>query len=143
MLVLIATDELQGRAPGDHHSAVDGELVTPVTLECADPHCDVCARAWFGLVSHGGTTTAMIVDRPGVTEADLRRRIHEWLDCAGAVDLVVQATEDDGGDPVAAVADLVDAHLDEIRLVCASYPLGTIVSRLGTLVSPRRLARAA
>jgi hypothetical protein len=143
MLVLIATDELQGSSPHDHHSAVDGELVTPVALDCADPHCDVCARAWFGLVSHGATTTAMVVDRPGVTAADLRRRVHEWLDCAGTIDLVVQAAEADGDDPVAVVADLVDAHIAEIRLVCASYPVGTIVSRLGVLVSPRRLSRAA
>ena len=58
----------------------------------------------------------MVVDRPGVTEAILRERIHGWLDRTGTVDLVVQAAEAgeyevDGqlvGDPVAAVAELVD-----------------------------------
>ncbi len=151
MLVLIATDELQGAAPGDHHDAVDGELVSPVVLECADDRCDACARGWFGLVSHGGTTTAMVVDRPGVTEAALRRRVHDWLDCRGTVDLIVQAVEAgeyivDGetfDDPVAAVAELVDEHVREIRAVCAAFEVGTVVSRLGHLVAARRLDMAA
>ena len=45
-------------------------------LDCPDEHCDVCDRGWFGLVSHGATTTAMVVDRPGVTEHMLRTRLH-------------------------------------------------------------------
>lgn len=151
MLVLIATDELQGTAPDDHHEAVDGELVCPVVLECADDHCDACRRGWFGLVSHGGTTTAMVVERPGVDEASLRSRIHEWLDCRGVVDAVVQAVESDQysvdgerfDDALQAVDELVTAHLREIREICASFPVGTIVSRLGPLVARRRLDMAA
>jgi hypothetical protein len=93
----------------------------------------------------------MVVDRPGVTEADLRRRVHEWLDCRGVIDVVVEATELGGysvdgrhiDDPVEAVAELVDDHLREIRLICASYPVGTVVSRLGSLVSAAHLADAA
>ena len=156
MLVLIATDELvteqlHGPTPSDHHFAVDGELVVPVVLECIDEHCDVCNRAWFGLVSHGGTTTAMVVDRPGVSEAMLRSRIHDWLDCAGTVDLIVQAVEageyevagEVFDDPVAAVAELVSAHVDELREICATFPIGTILSRMGQLVAPRSWAAAA
>ena len=151
MLVLIATDELQGTAPDDHHDAVDGELVCPVVLECPDEHCDACARGWFGLVSHGGTTTAMVVERPGVTEAALRRRVHDWLDCCGTIDLIVQAAEAgeysvDGevyDDPVAAVAELVDEHVREIHAVCAAFEVGTVVSRLGHLVAARHLDMAA
>jgi hypothetical protein len=151
MLVLVATKDLLAALPTDRHFAIDGELVAPVVLECPDTHCDVCARAWFGLVSHAGTTTAMIAERAGVTEADLRRAIHTWLDHQGTVDLVVQAVESgdyevDGqpfDDPVAAVADLVDAHVDTIRTICAEFPAGTVVSRMGTLVSPRLVARAA
>jgi hypothetical protein len=151
MLVLIATDELHGATPNDHHCAIDGELVTPVVLECPDEHCDVCSRAWFGLASHGPTTTAMVVERPGVTEAILRERLHGWLDCTGAVDSIVQAVEageyEVAGqrfdDPVAAVAELVDAHIDEMREICASYPVGTTVSRLGQLVAPRSWTEAA
>lgn len=150
MLVLIATDELatdelHGATPSDRHYAVDGELVAPVVLDCLDEHCEVCTRAWFGLVSHGGTTTAMVVDRPGVSEATLRARIHDWLDCNGTVDLVVQAVESGeyevGGqvfdDPVAAVDELVSAHVDEIREICATFPVGTVLSRMGQLIAPR------
>lgn len=151
MLVLIATDELHGATPNDHHCAIDGELVTPVVLECPDDHCDVCIRAWFGLASHGPTTTAMVVDRPGVTEAILRERIHGWLDCTGAVDSIVQAVEageyevagETFHDPVAAVAELVDAHVDEMREICANYPVGTVLSRMGQLVAPRTYTKAA
>jgi len=152
MLVLIATDELQGATtPSDHHCAVDGELVAPVVIECPDEHCDVCNRAWFGLVSHGATTTAMIVDRPGVTASILRERLHGWLDCTGTVDAVVQAVEAGRyevhgcvvDDPVAAVAELVDAHLDEINEICANFPVGTVVSRMGQLVAPRAWSEAA
>ena len=151
MRVLIATREQQGTSPSDEDFAVEGELVTPVVIECPDAMCDVCTRAWFGLVSHGGTTTAMVVDRPGVTELDLRRGLHEWLDCRGTIDLIVQAAESgayevDGTvvvDPVEAVDELVDAHVAEIAAICRAFPAGTVVSRLGDLVSPRVTQRAA
>ena len=148
MLVLIATGELPDSSPSDHHLAVDGELVAPVVLECPDTLCDVCPRAWFGLVSHAGTTTAMVVDRPELTEAVLRDLIHEWLECCGSIDLVAEASEageyEVAGvritDPVAAVDDLVSAHVDEIRAICTEFAVGTIVSRLGQLVAPRPVA---
>lgn len=151
MLVLIATDSTQRSAHALRGGAVDGELVAPVVVACSTPGCEECTNAWFGLVSHGPTATAMVVDRPGVTEADLRRRVHEWLDCRGVIDVVVEATELGGysvdghriDDPVEAVAELVDDHVREIRLICASYPVGTVVSRLGSLVSAAHLADAA
>lgn len=150
MLVLVATHDVPG-SPNDRNFAVEGELVAPVVLECPDRHCDVCNRAWFGLASHAATTTAMVADRPGVTEADLRRSIHHWLDHQGHIDAVVQAAEAgdytaDGilvGDPVAAVADLVDAHVQAIREICAEFAVGSVVSRMGTLVSERVTRRAA
>ena len=145
MLMLIATGELPDSGPSDHHLAVDGELVAPVVLECPDTLCDVCPRAWFGLVSRAGTTTAMIVDRPDLTEVLLRDRIHEWLKSCGSIDLVVEASEageyEVAGvritDPLVAVDELVSAHVDEIRAICAEFPVGTVVSRFGQLVAPR------
>lgn len=148
MLVLIATDPTPAHrlrtAGADLPSAVDGELVTPPVLDCPDSECRTCTTGWFGLVSHGATTTAMVVDRPGVTLADVKRRIHDWLDCGGVVDSVVQAVETgeytvDGepfDDPVAAVDELVMAHVHDIMQICAEFPVGTELSRLGSLVSP-------
>jgi hypothetical protein len=145
MLVLIATQDPHGTLPTDRHFAVDGELVAPAVFECPDAHCDVCARAWFGLVSHAGTTTALVADRPAVTRAKLRQAIHDWLDRQGTIDLVVQAVEDgefelDGvpiDDPVVAVSRLIDDQIALIEAVCAEFGEGAIVSRMGPLVSQR------
>lgn len=155
MLVLIATDSSPAhrrRRPWpDYKPAVDGELVSPPVIDCPDADCSSCAQGWFGLVSHGATTSAMVVDRPGVTLADLKRRIHDWLDCGGVVDTIVQAVDAgeyvvDGepfGDPVAAVDDIVMAHVHHIQQICAEFPVGTALSRLGSLVSPARADVAA
>ena len=157
MLVLIATDSTPAhqarRKPFDQEieSAIDGELVSPPVVDCPDVSCDTCALGWFGLVSHGATRMAMVVDRPGVTLGDLKRRVHEWLDCNGIIDTIVQAVEEgeyaiDGQlflDPVAAVDDVVMAHVHDIQQICAEFPIGTTLSRLGQLVSPTRLDIAA
>lgn len=151
MFVLIATTDLHTDPHTERDRAVDGELVSPVVLDCPNPLCEVCAHAWFGLTSHGCTDQAMVVDRPGVTEAALRSRVHDWLDCRGDIDAIVQASEAgeyelDGirvDDPVAAVDELVSAHIAEIRAICERFPVGTTVSRLGQLVAPRQLGRAA
>ncbi len=144
MLVLIATDHQPIRPHLSKGQAVDGELVAPVVVECGDDRCTTCQGSWLGLVSHGNTPTAMVVDRPGVTEADLRSRLHDWLDCTGTIDSVVQASEAgeyeiDGHrvvDPVAAVDELIGDHIGEIHEICRTYPVGTVVSRLGHLVAP-------
>ena len=151
MLVIIATDDLRHAPHADDAVAVEGELVTPVVVGCPDTRCDACQSAWFGLVSHGGTPTAMVVDRPGVTEHDLRSRVHAWLDCMGTIDRIVQASEAgeyevDGvcvDDPVVAVDELVSAHVAEIHTICDAFPIGTVVSRLGELVAPLHLDAAA
>jgi hypothetical protein len=151
MLVLVATTDPYGVLDNDVSTAFEGELVVPSVLDCPDRECTICRRAWHGLASQGLTTTAMVAARDGVTEAQLRRAIHDWLDGQGTIDEVVQATEDgcyevNGitfDDPVMAVDDLVEAHLHEIREVCEHFEPGTIVSRLDTLVSPRVLRRAA
>ena len=151
MLVLIATKDPHGALPSDRHFAVEGELVAPAVLECPDSHCDVCARAWFGLVSHAGTTTAMVADRPGVDVARLRQAIHDWLDAQGTIDLIVQAVDGGGfeldglvlDDPVEAVSHLVDDQVALIQTICAEFGEGAIVSRMGTLVSQRVRPKAA
>jgi hypothetical protein len=151
MLVLVATTHMQGSVSSDRCFAVDGELVAPAVLDCPDRHCEVCPRAWCGLASGGVTTTAMVVERPGVSPSDLRRAVHEWLDRNGTIDLIVQASEAgqyevDGVpvvDPVIAVDDLVSAHIREIRDICEHFRPGTIVSRMDSLVSARVMRRAA
>jgi hypothetical protein len=157
MLVLIATNELQGTVPGDYAWTVEGELVTPVVTECSSGDACGCRRGFPGLASSRATTTAMVVDRPGITEADLRDAIEQWLDRSGWIRLIEEAAversfaaglggclgsaeEDEIDDMIGA---LVDEHVDMIGDVCSAFPVGTVVVRRGDLVSARRHPMAA
>ena len=151
MLVLIATNDLQGTVESDYAWTVEGELVTPVATECASGERCGCNRGFPGLASGYATTTAMVVDRPGVTEADLRDAVYDWLDRGGWIDLLEQTAVDrsiaaghdgdlaiDEYDTIDAMVDSIIAeHLDMIHEVCSSFPEGTVVVRRGPLVAAR------
>ena len=147
MLVLIATNELQGSAPGDYSFTVEGELVTPLATECASGERCGCNRGFPGLASGFATTTAMIVDRPGVTEDDLRDAVFDWMDRGGWIDLFEASAREraDANDGVIDANDdvddliesVIDEHVDCIHEICRTYPEGTVVVRRGTLVATR------
>lgn len=154
MRVLIAIENRTTRVDPkhrDHDSAVEGELVTPPIIECVNDYCAECNAAWFGLSTHMPTHTAMVVERPHLTKSQLRQLVHEWLDCIGTIDLVVQAAEhgefevngETITDPVVAIDDLISDHLAELDAICSVYPVGTVLSRMGSLVSARVDARTA
>jgi hypothetical protein len=138
MLVLIATNELQGTAPGDYAWTVEGELVTPVATECAEGERCGCNRGFPGLASGMATTTAMVVERPGVTEADLRDAVHDWLERGGWIELLEQTGMSDLDEIDSIVNAVIDEHLDMILEVCAAYPEGTVVTRFGPFVAARQ-----
>jgi hypothetical protein len=157
MLVLIATNELQGAAPGDYAWTVEGELVTPVVTDCsAGDECG-CNRGFPGLASGRATTTAMVVERPGITEADLRDAVVDWLDRSGWIRLIHDAAVErsvaaglhgcigvgEADEIDSMIAALVDEHLEMISDVCSDFPAGTVVTRRGELVSARRQPSAA
>lgn len=135
MLVLVATEELQGTRPGDYSHTVEGELVTPVVAECASGDRCGCTRGFPGFASSRATTTAMVVDRPLLTPADLRVAVHDWLDRDGWIELL--------GDDLDGLADLIDEHVEAIEAVSARFGAGTIIGRSGSLVYERRVAEAA
>lgn len=150
MLVLIATNELQGVANDDYSWTVEGELVTPIATECASGERCGCNRGFPGLASGSATTTAMIVDRPGITEDDLREAVHDWLDRGGWIELLEQNLEAKaiaeghsglGFNDLEEIDHMVDSIIDEhvvmIGEVCAAFPEGSIISRRGPLVSLR------
>lgn len=150
MLVLIATHESQGTAPGDYAHTVDGELVTAVVTECGSSSRCGCNRGFPGLASAKATTTAMIVDRPGVTDDDLRQGIYDWLDRGGWIDLIENAAEDrnDNQDEPFEYADdtveqMISDHLGMINEVCGSFPVGTVLGRRGPLIASRSMPAAA
>lgn len=127
MLVLVATNELQGTADGDYAATVEGELVTPVAAECATPDQCGCNVGFPGFASSRATTTAMVVDLAHISAADLRDVIEGALERDGWFDLV-------DGD---VRHELVDEHLDCIAAVCSRFPVGTVVGRYGTRVFTR------
>ena len=153
MLVLIATNELQGANADDYSFTVEGELVTPLAAECASGERCGCNRGFPGLASSFATTTAMVVDRPGVSEGDLRDAVFDWLDRSGWIDLFEQTamersdasddqfdTDDDIDDLIEAI---IDEHVDCIHEICSTYPVGTVVVRRGTRGMTRSYPSAA
>ena len=153
MLVLIATNELQGTIPDDYSFTVEGELVTPLAAECSSGERCGCNRGFPGLASSFATTTAMVVDRPGVTEGDLRDAVFDWLDRSGWIDLFEETAgersdaSDEAFDPDDDVDDLIEAiideHVDCIHEICSAYPVGAVVVRRGTRVMSRSYPTAA
>jgi hypothetical protein len=153
MLVLVATNELQGASGDDYSHTVEGELVTAVVIECASGDRCGCNRGFPGLASSMATTTAMIVDRDGVTIDDLRDAVYDWLERGGWIDLLEQTASDRGrhtGDDIDEIDDIddiieamIDEHVEVITQICASYPAGTILCRRGHLVSARSMPSAA
>jgi len=153
MLVLIATNELQGTSPDDYSFTVEGELVTPLAAECTSGEQCGCDRGFPGLASGFATTTALVAERPGVTEDDLRDAVFDWLDRTGWIDLFEETARErasidaDEFDVDADVDDLIesiiDEHVDCIHQVCSAYPVGTVVVRRGTRVMTRFFPHAA
>ena len=148
MLVLVATNELQGEAAGDYAWTVEGELVTPLAAECDSGERCGCNRGFPGLASDRATTTAMVVDRPGVTVADLRDAVYAYLERGGWIDLLeeteLERSGPDGLLDVEVVVDaIIDEHVEVIEQVCSSYEVGTVLVRRGALVAARSPRRAA
>jgi len=147
MRVLIAVH--QQRRVHEHHrgEAVDGELVTPVLLECAEPERCRCNRSWAGLSTVGFSALAEVAERPNLDRVELRRALHDLLDEVGWIDEMVQAVGADDGDgaddPVWATERMIDDHLLQIEEICSAFPVGTVLSRLGDLVAPTVESRAA
>lgn len=153
MKVLIATNDLQGAEPGDYSWTVEGELVTAVVEECASGDRCGCARGWPGLASSKATTTAMVVDRPGIGPDELRDAVYDWLERSGNVQVIREVAElagdddaDDWGDwedPDETIAAIIDEHVEVIRMITANFPEGTVVCRNGARVYARAMPSAA
>jgi hypothetical protein len=133
MKVLVATNRTQGTQPGDYAGTVEGELVTALAVECDSPRTCGCGRGFPGLASSRATTTALVVDLPHVDRDALADALESSLERGGWLDHL----DDDEAD------ELVEAHLEAIEIVCAHYPVGTVVSRWGGKVYSRPSAAAA
>ena len=143
MKVLIAVN--QQRRVHEHQPglAVDGELVSPILLECSDPDRCRCSRSWAGLSTVGFSALAEVAERPNLDRTELRRAIHGLLDEVGWIDEMMQTIEADRAagagrfdDPGWVAERMIDDHLAQIDEICATFPVGTVLSRLGDLVAP-------
>lgn len=124
MKVLVATRETQGSVAGDYSHTVDGELVYIQASDCANPRCG-CDRGFAGMASHRATTTARVVERPDLTEYDLRRALTDSLAAGGWLAVMESAGVADEG---------VDELLDLIHGVTFSACAGALVRRKGPVV---------
>ena len=151
MLTLIAVADPAAPSPACHGFAVEGELVVPFGLDCAEPETCRCGRAWAGLSTLGFTELAEVADRPNLSRADLHGAVRGLLDRLGYVDDITEAHEAgdewldglDISDPVEAIERVVEDHLARIEQICSHFPVGTVLSRLGDLVAETVSSRAA
>lgn len=133
MKVLVATNETQGQRHDDYSWTVEGELVTALAAECSSPDRCGCGRGFSGLGSSRATTTAMVVERPGLTPSDLRRALADSLEREGWTTGLVDAE----------IEELIDEHVAVTALVCTRYPVGTVITRDGRFVHARAMPDAA
>ena len=148
MKVLIATTEMQGTAPGDYSCTLEGELVTPVASECASNEQCGCIRGFPGLVSSRATTTAMVVERSGLTVDDVRDAVTGFLERGGWVDLMREAAEradviDVDQEVESGLATLVHEHVETVLEIGARFSEGTVIARSGSTVYRRSIPQTA
>ncbi len=120
MKVLIATNHTQGLRSDDYHFALAGELVYFPVLDCDCPECS-CRRGFAGLASSKASTTALIVDRPDISQADLEIAVVDGLHRQGWLDEGWSEEHE----------ELVDSVLLEIEFVTARYPTNSVIERDG------------
>ncbi|KFU75976.1 hypothetical protein SAMN04489729_1901 [Amycolatopsis lurida] len=106
MKLLVATAKTQGARENDFDHCVEGELLW-VAPPCGDGESSPdsrcgCGRAFGGLSSHRGTTTALVADLPGFTFSDYADALRSSLAAQGwppeaaedvATDLLALASE--------------------------------------------------
>lgn len=118
--VLIATTEGQGVREGDFAWAVDGELVYIPSDVCRNPACG-CERGFAGMASSRASTTALVVERPDISAADLRGALSDSLERQGWIS---------GGS--SELDRIVFGELYERLVVAAAhFPAGSVLERSG------------
>jgi hypothetical protein len=114
MKLFVATDQTQGAREGDFHRAIAGELLyllEPCGRDRFDPDGSCgCGRAFIGLNSHGGTTTALVRDSD--------------LTLAGLFEAVASSRDQAGWGRAGA-----GALVRQIITLADPLPVGTIVGR--------------
>lgn len=125
MKLLTATNSSQGFRDNDFDWCVEGELVH-IGVVCdrdgddPDGGCG-CGRAFAGLNSHRATTTAMVREVPGFTDADY-------------VEAIRSSLEQQGCDPTFA-----EHEAALLRCLVRDWPVGAVVERRLNEIVVRRV----
>ena len=127
MLVLEATDLLQGQRDDDYHWCQEGELVHLNIADCCDPACG-CARGFSGFATHRATTTARVVDRPDMTIEQLARLLATSLHQGGWIDQP---------DPANELVSCLATEIVETAVAYARFGVGTVIERDGDYLQRR------
>lgn len=122
MKLLVATRRGQGQRDNDFCHTVEGEVVyfgVVCDRDRADPDggCG-CGRAFIGLNSNAGTTTAEVRDVP-LTREDVTEAVRSSLEQAGWND------------------QAADKLVDELIEFGQEWPVGTVVERRIDDIGPR------
>ncbi|GJM36987.1 MAG: hypothetical protein DHS20C19_03540 [Acidimicrobiales bacterium] len=120
MKVLVATSETQGTVEEDYFWTVEGELVYIQSVSCSDPRCG-CSRGFAGMSSSRATTTAMVVDRPELSRADVAKALADSLERGGWLAHCDQKQAD----------EMVGELLAMLANITESAPMGSVVRREG------------
>ena len=123
MKLLTATRERQGEQDGDFCFAIEGELVVP-GIVCATDEADPdggcgCGRAFSGMSSMRGTTTALVRDLD-VSFDDVKLAVEGYYVSGGMGADVVGARE---------FAELVAGTLGDMAEMGRALPVGAVVGR--------------
>jgi hypothetical protein len=134
--VLVATIEGQGRRHDDYAWAVDGELVYIPARQCHCPGCG-CERGFAGMASNRATTTALVVDRPDLTVADVRSALFDSLERMERAERQEQLP-----DEVDATlgGDTAQELFRRLLAAVAHFQVGSIIEREGDTLRRRALA---
>lgn len=117
--VLEATRATQGSRDDDYNWTVDGELVFVPFIDCSDERCG-CTRGFAGMTSHRATTTARIVDRPGLDDEEYFEVLIDGMESQG---YVIR------GDDL--LEDAVDEVVSAVQALGSVLGPGTVVGRSG------------
>jgi len=124
MKVLVATHIGQGEHEGDYCWTLDGELVSPLALECSDgPECG-CRRGFPGFASSRATTTAMVADLEHIGEDELRTAVTDYLTNAGWLQWLNEREQ----------RGLIANEIAAQKQIASVFPAGTVVRREGSEV---------
>jgi hypothetical protein len=128
MKVLVVTRTAQGRRLNDFCHAEEGELAC-FGSECssgeADDACG-CHRSFIGMKTRKGTTTAVVVDRPDLTQEDLEREVRVSLDRSGFLSLLAEEAE-----------ATVREEAAELARLAAQFTVGAVLEKRGDAVQVR------